>query len=343
MLIFRFTPSLILKEIRSLDIVIILKDINKERICRTNGHLTEKSLDGQLTDNDLKKFKQNIETEICSYSPTSFLHRHQYIVQTPCEKEFGGKEIKDGTMITISFSQYEWTDVMTVIPNKIIINNILIPFIVSSNTHITDVSIKEALIDSPLLIIKENNNCGNFLNKDRFNFLTYRVNHKSLTDFSQTITLVDERLYGEALFHIFSQNEIYSNTYKTNRIITDFVKFLNSCPSNIERLHHDYSYTTTQRGHKCVQRKVCFIICTLNFKNDFLIKHFKEISQKYIGERILKMNLKEALHENVYFQNNISRNNLFPKTQLQTTINKKPSKTDMKGKGKASTVQPKEI
>ena len=220
---------------------------------------------------------------------------------------------------------------MTDVPNKIIINK---PFIVSSDTHSTDVLIKEVLTDTHLLIIKENINCGNFLNKEKFNY-------RSLTDFP--ITTIDERLHGEALFHIFSQNEIYSNTYKTNRIITDFVKFLNSCPSNIERLHHDYSYTTTQRGHKCVQRKVCFVICTLNFKNDFLIKHFKEISQKYIGERILKMNLKEALHENVYFQNNISRNNLFPKTQLQTTINKKPSKTDMKGKGKASAVQPKEI
>ena len=65
----------------------------------------------------------------------------------------------------------------------------LTPFIVSSNTHITnvllkEVLIKEALTDAHLLIIKENINCSNFLNKDRFNFLTDRVNHKSLTDFS---------------------------------------------------------------------------------------------------------------------------------------------------------------
>ena len=60
MLIFRFTSS--------------LKDINKERICRTNGHLIEKSLDGQLTDNVIKKFKQDIETKM--YSPTAFLHGH---------------------------------------------------------------------------------------------------------------------------------------------------------------------------------------------------------------------------------------------------------------------------
>ena len=151
MLIFRFTSS--------------LKDINKERICRTKGHLTEKSLDDQFTDNVRKKFKQDIETEI--YSPTAFLHRHWHIVQTPCEKEFSGKNIKDGTMLTISFSQCEWTN------------------------NLTDVLIKEVLTNSPLLIIKENINCGNFLNKDRFNFLTNRVNHKSLTNFSQTIIMVD--------------------------------------------------------------------------------------------------------------------------------------------------------
>ena len=55
------------------------------------------------------------------------------------------------------------------------------------------------------------------------------------------------------------------------------------------------------------------------------------------------MNLKEALHENIYFQNNISRHNLFPKTQLQTTMSKRTSQTDMKGKGKAPTMQPKQF
>ena len=122
------------------------------------------------------------------------MHRHRHIVQTPCEKEFGGKEIKDGIMITISFSQYEWTNSMTMVPNKIIINDILIPFIVSSNTHIINVLIKEALTDSPLLIIKENINCGNFLNKERFNFL--RVIYKSLTNFP--IIIIDERIYGKS-------------------------------------------------------------------------------------------------------------------------------------------------
>ena len=75
-LVFRITSPVILKEIRSLDMVSILKDINKERIYRTRGHLTEKSLDDQLTDNEI---------EICSYSPTTFLHRHRHIVQTPCD------------------------------------------------------------------------------------------------------------------------------------------------------------------------------------------------------------------------------------------------------------------
>ena len=153
----------------------------------------------------------------------------------------------------------------------------------------------------------------------------------------------DDKLYGETLFHIFSQNEIYSKTYKMDRIMVDFVKFLNSSHSGINKLHHDYSYTTTQRAHKGVGKKVCSIIYALNFKNKFLIKHAKGISQKDICKRILKMNLKEALQENIYFQNNISRHNPFPKTQLQTTMNKIPSKADMKGKGKAPAVQSKEI
>ena len=63
-------------------------------------------------------------------------------------------------MLAISFSQCEWTN------------------------NLTDVLIKEVLTNSPLLIIKENINCGNFLKKDRFNFLTNRVNHKSLTNLS---------------------------------------------------------------------------------------------------------------------------------------------------------------
>ena len=100
------------KEIDSLNNVTILKDTNKERIYRTERSLSslkiEISLDDQLIENDIKKSKQDIETEICSYSIV-FLQRHQHIVQTPCEKEFGGKETKERIMLeriilTISFS-----------------------------------------------------------------------------------------------------------------------------------------------------------------------------------------------------------------------------------------------
>ena len=216
---FNFILPLIPKEIDSLNNVAILKDTNKERIYRTERSLIEILLNDQFTKNYKKKFKLDKETEICSYSPIAFLHRHQNIVQTPSEKESSGKDMKDETMLTISFSQYERTDSL---PNKIIINDIHISFLVSLNTHITNVLIKEALTDFPLLIIKENINCGNFLKKDRFNSLTDRVNHKSLIDF--LIIIIHERLYGEALFHIFSQNEIYSNAYM-DRIMVDFEIF----------------------------------------------------------------------------------------------------------------------
>ena len=128
--------------------------------------------------------------------------------------------------------------------------------------------------------------------------------------------------------------------------MTDFV---NSSHSEIDRLYNNYSYTTTQREHKGIEKEVCFsIIYVLNFKNDFLIKHFKGILQKDIGKRALKMNLKEALQRNIYFQNILSRHNdkatnPFTKSQLQTNMNKRPSKVDMKGKGKAPAVQLKEI
>ena len=101
----------------------------------------EISLDDQLTDNDIKKFKQDKEAEICSYSPIVFLHRHRHIVQTPYEKEFSGKDIKDETMLT--FSQYKWIDSLTDIPSKIVINNILILFTIVSNIHTKDVLIQE--------------------------------------------------------------------------------------------------------------------------------------------------------------------------------------------------------
>ena len=244
---FRFILPPALKENHSSKKVTILKDINERRIYRTKRDLSslkiEILLDDQLTKNDKKKFKQDIETEICSYSPITFLHKHWHIVQTLCEEEFGGKEIKDGTMLIIFFSQYEWIESLIDVSNKIIIDYIFAPFIVSLNAHIIDVLlkavlIKPALTNSPLLIIKENINCGNFLNKDRVNFFTGKVNYMPLIDFPQTITVVDERLYGETLF---SQNEIYSNTYK-DRIMADIEIFLNS--THLDRLHHDCFNTT---------------------------------------------------------------------------------------------------
>ena len=45
------------------------------------------------------------------------------------------------------------------------------------------------------------------------------------------------------------------------------------------------------------------------------------------------------MQENIYFQDRFSRHNLFPKTQLQTTMSKRTSQAD-KGKGKAPAMQP---
>ena len=73
---FNFILPLIPKEIDSLNNVTLLKDTNKKRIYRTkrssSSLKTEISLDDQLIDNDIKKSKQDIETEICSYSPIVF-------------------------------------------------------------------------------------------------------------------------------------------------------------------------------------------------------------------------------------------------------------------------------
>ena len=60
------------------------------------------------------------------------------------------------------------------------------------------------------------------------------------------------------------------------------------------------------------------------------------------------MNFKETLQRNVYFQDIVSGHkdiptNPFTKSQLQTNMNKRPSQADMKGKGKAPMVPPKEI
>ena len=146
-------------------------------------------------------------------------------------------------MDTIFCNQYAWTntiwtDSMIEVPNKIIINDIFTPFIISLNSHITDNLIKEALTDSPLLIIKENINCDNLLNNDRFNPPINRIN--PLIDCP-----INERLY----------EEIYSSTCM-DRIILDSRNIIKL--TYFDRSHHDYSNTVaTQKEHKSVQRKVC--------------------------------------------------------------------------------------
>ena len=126
-----------------------------------------------------------------------------------------------------------------------------------------------------------------------------------------------------------SQNEIYSNIYM-DRIILDFKNLLN--PTHFDRLHHYcFDTTITQKEHKNVQRKVCFII---NAFLAFLIKYFEKILQKDINKKAFKITFTEALQENIYFQDRFSRHNLFPKTQLQTTMSKRTSQAD-KGKDKA--------
>ena len=54
-----------------------------------------------------------------------------------------------------------------------------------------------------------------------------------------------------------------------DRIMVDIVKFLNTSHSDIDRFHHDYSYTIAQQEHKSAQKIVCSIIYILNIKNNF--------------------------------------------------------------------------
>ena len=61
-------------------------------------HLAEKSLDGHLTDDDIKKSKQDIETEIPYL--IAFLDEYQHIIH---EKEFSRKQKKDRTILTSFF------------------------------------------------------------------------------------------------------------------------------------------------------------------------------------------------------------------------------------------------
>ena len=71
-----------------------------------------------------------------------------------------------------------------------------------------------------------------------------------------------------------------------------------------------------------LQDQVCFII---NAFLAFFIKHFEKTLQKDINRKAFKINFTEALQENIYFQDHFSRHNPFPKTQLQTTMNKRSS------------------
>ena len=152
----------------------------------------------------------------------------------------------DGTII-ISFNNNDiHTDRLIEI-----LNDKCTPFIAFLNIHITDILIKEALTDSPLLIIKENINCDNLLNNDRINLLI---------DYP-----ISKRLY----------EEIYSNTYM-DRIILAFRNILNI--TYPDRSYHYYSNTVaTQQEYKSVY-----------FINAFLIKYFKRISQKDMDRRISK-------------------------------------------------------
>ena len=105
---FKFIVPPVLKEIHSSKEVTILTDINERGIYRTERSLsslkTEMLLVNQLTENDKKKDKQDKETEICSYSPITFLHKVQ------STEELSRKGIKDGNMNTIFGNQYAWTN-----------------------------------------------------------------------------------------------------------------------------------------------------------------------------------------------------------------------------------------
>ena len=114
------------------------------------------------------------------------------------------------------------------------------------------------------------------------------------------------------------------------------MSILNSSHSDTNRLYHDT--TTTQQEHRSVQRKVCFII---NAFLALLIKHFEKTLQEDIDIKVFKINFTETLQENIYFQDHFSRRNPFPKIHLQTTMSKRTSQANMKGKGKAPAVQPK--
>ena len=146
-ILFKFISLLIPKETYSLNNVTIIKEIDKERICQKERHLSslkiELSLANQLIDNDIKK------------------HRNRHIIQVLCEKELNEKN--NCTTVTVSFMIYVWIDLsfgLTNIPSRPqnIINDIFTTFTVISNTYIKNVLIKEVsqlLLESPLFKTKE--------------------------------------------------------------------------------------------------------------------------------------------------------------------------------------------
>ena len=46
-----------------------------------------------ILNHQIKVFRQQIETKICSNLPIAFWHRHQHIVQLPYEKDFNERQI----------------------------------------------------------------------------------------------------------------------------------------------------------------------------------------------------------------------------------------------------------
>ena len=77
---------------------------------------------------------------------------------------------------------------------------------------------------------------------------------------------------------------------------------------------------------------------TLDFKSDFLKNLFKGILQE-----VFKKNFEEIVQKDVNFQNDDIATNPFIESQLQTNMDKRPSRVDWKRKGKAPVVQPNEI
>ena len=112
-ILFRFISPRIPKEIYSLNNISIIKEIDKERIYKKKQTfvilkeiILYKRIANQLTNpilnHEIKLFRQQIETEICSNLPTAFWHRHRHIVQLRYEFYFSAIKKLLGTYITTS-------------------------------------------------------------------------------------------------------------------------------------------------------------------------------------------------------------------------------------------------